>query len=575
MLNANVTIKTTRDPNTINWHTIDWSNVHKKVNNLRKRIYRASANGNMKLAGNLQKLMLKSNSNKLLAIRRVTLINQGRNTPGIDKVVINTDRAREELSQKLAKITPSSVQPIKRVYIPKKGGKTRPLGLPTILDRCKQAIVKSALEPFWEAKFEGCSYGFRPGRSSHDAVQKLFCIVRPGKTRRWILDADIEGAFDNISHEFLIKAIGNFPGRSWIKAWLESGVMENYQFAPTIAGTPQGGIISPLLANIALHGIEDVLNISYDKYGRLHQKSEYALVRYADDFVICAKSEESCTKAKEIISNWLNIRGLKLSEAKTKIVSIEQGFDFLGFNIRQYKTKSKRRGIAVLIKPSKDSVKSFKKSMSLEWKKSMSWSIDRVIENLNPKIKGWCSYFNKVVSKRTFSMLDNWMWVRQSRFVCKRHPNKHWWWLKEKYWGRIKGRNDNWVFMDKSKLKELYLWKPSWTEIKRHILVVGRASPDNPELQSYWQKRQTNNKKYLFKIRQIIWRKQEGKCTVCLDNIDNGEEVHLHHKLPRKNKGADHINNLALLHMNCHMQVHSKQGQQIAKVSKLLEPYAG
>ncbi|MCA0254642.1 MAG: group II intron reverse transcriptase/maturase [Proteobacteria bacterium] len=575
MPSANVTVKTSNNVNPIIWHTIDWRSVHKKVNNLRKRIYRASANGNMKLAGNLQKLMLKSNANKLLAIRRVTLVNQGKSTPGIDKVVVNTDRGREELVQKLVKIIPSSVQPIRRVYIPKKGGKARPLGLPTILDRCKQAIVKSALEPFWEAKFEGCSYGFRLGRSPHDAIQKLFCIVRPGKTRRWVLDADIEGAFDNISHDFLVKAIGNFPGRHWIFAWLKSGVMESCKFTVTTAGTPQGGIISPLLANIALHGIEDVLNITYDKHGRLNQKSEYALVRYADDFVICAKTEESCTKAKEIIGNWLNIRGLKLSENKTKILSIKQGFDFLGFNIRQYKTESKRRGITVLIRPSKDSIKSFKKSMILEWKKSVAWSLDRVIENLNPKIKGWCSYFNKTASKRTFAMLDNWMWIRQAKFVRRRHPKKHWWWLKPKYWGGIKGRNDKWVFMDKSKHRDLYLWKPGWTEIKRHVLVFGKASPDNPELQSYWQKRQTYNKKYLFKTRQIIWRKQEGKCPVCMDVIDNGEKIHLHHKLPRKSGGTDHINNLALLHTNCHIQVHSKQGQQIAAVSKLLEPYAG
>ncbi len=205
----------------------------------------------------------------------------------------------------------------------------------------------------------------------------------------------------------------------------------------------------------------------------------------------------------------------------------------------------------------------------------MSWPLDRVIENLNPKIKGWGSYFNKSAAKSTFSMLDNWMWIRQARFVHKRHPNKHWWWFKLKYWGRIKGRNDNWVFKDKSKRQELYLWKLSWTEIKRHVLVFGKASTDNPELQSYWQKRQTHNKKYLFKTRQILWRKQEGECPICLDIIDNGEEIHLHHKLPRKNGGTDHINNLALLHTNCHMQVHSKQGQQIANVSKLLEPYAG
>lgn len=457
MLNANVTIETSNNTQNIKWHAIDWSCVNKRVNNLRKRIYRASASGNMKLVGNLQKLMLRSNSNKLQAIRRVTQINQGRNTPGIDKVVINTDRDREELVQKLSTITPSAVKPIKRVYIPKKGGKSRPLGLPTILDRCKQAVVKSALEPFWEAKFEPSSYGFRPGRGAHDAMQKAFCVLRPGRTRKWILDADIEGAFDNINHDFLMKEIGNFPGRKWIIAWLKSGVMEGIQSIETTRGTPQGGLISPLLLNIALHGMEDVLNITYDKYNRLTTKSEYALVKYADDFIICAKSKEACIRAKEIVSNWLSMRGLKLSEEKTKTCHIEQGFNFLGFNIRQYKTKSKRRGIILLIRPSKDSIKAFKKQMIIELKKSLSWSVDRIIENLNPKIKGWANYFNKVASKRIFANLDHWMWTRQARLVHRRHPNKHWWWLKAKYWGRIKGRYDNWVFMDKTKCKELYL----------------------------------------------------------------------------------------------------------------------
>lgn len=573
MLNANVTIKTDNNNfEKIYWHAINWQEVNKKVNNLRRRIYRASANGNMKLVRSLQKLMLKSRSNKLLAIRRVTQINRGRRSPGIDKIVVNTDKERNLLMEKLANNNLSSVKPIKRVYIPKRKGKSRPLGLPIILDRCMQAVVKSALEPYWEAKFEGSSYGFRPGRSTHDAIQKISSIVRPGTTRNWILDADIKGAFDNIDHNFLLKIIGNFPARNWIKAWLKSGVMEEYQFTKTTVGTPQGGVISPLLLNTALHGMEDILNITYDKYDHLHPKSEYALVKYADDFIVCTKSESSCIKAKKIINDWLNIRGLTLSEEKTKILHINEGFDFLGFNIRQYNTKSTRRGVTLLVKPSKDTIKSFKKRMMIEWKRSFSWEIDRIIENLNPRIMGWCSYFNKVIAKRTFIQLDRWMWIRQARFACRRHPNKYWWWLKEKYWGRIKARNDNWVFMDKS--KDLYLWKLQWTTIKRHILVKGKASPDNPELKEYWQKRQASKPKYFFKTRQILWRRQEGKCPVCLDSIDNGENVQVHHKKPTRCGGTDHINNLCLLHTNCHRQVHSKRGQLIAAVSKLLEPYA-
>ncbi|KJV79875.1 HNH endonuclease family protein [Rickettsia hoogstraalii str. RCCE3] len=381
-----------------------------------------------------------------------------------------------------------------------------------------------------------------------------------------------QSPFDNIDHDFLLKIVGNFPARNWIKAWLKSGVMEEYQFTKTTVGTPQGGVISPLLLNIALHGMEDILNITYDKYDHLHPKSEYALVKYADDFVICAKSESSCIKAKQIINDWLNIRGLGLSEEKTKILHIKEGFDFLGFNIRQYNTKSRRRGVTLLVKPSKDTIKSFKKRIMIEWKRSFAWGIDRIIENLNPRIMGWCSYFNKVVAKRTFIQLDRWMWMRQARFACRRHPNKYWKWLKEKYWGRIKARNDNWVFMDKS--KDLYLWKLQWTAIKRHILVKGKASPDNPALKEYWQKRQASKPKYFFKTRQILWRRQEGKCLVCLDSIDNGENVQVHHKILKRCGGTDHINNLCLLHTNCHRQVHSKRGQLIAAVSKLLEPYA-
>ncbi len=574
MLNANVT-KSACPKKLVIWQSVDWKKANKQVNNLRKRIYRASANGNMKLVRNLQKLMILSRSNRLLAIRRVTQINKGRKSPGVDKVVINTDRDRSLLMETLEKDDFTSVQPIKRTYIPKKDGRSRPLGIPTILDRCRQAVVKSALEPYWEAKFEGSSYGFRPGRSAQDAIQKIFCIVRPGKSRKWVLDADIKGAFDNIDHDFLMKIIGNFPGRKWIKAWLKSGVMVNCQLIPTTAGTPQGGIISPLLSNIALHDMEKLFNISYNKNGTIKGKTEYAFVRYADDFVVFCKSEASCLKAKEMLVPWLSDRGLKLSEKKTSIRSIEEGFCFLGFNIRHYKTASKKKGVTILCIPSKESIKSFKKMIIREWNNSLSWTTERAIGNLNPKIKGWSIYFKGGASKRTFSELDHWMWNRQARFVCRRHPNKSWKWRKSKYWGKIKGRNDHWVFMDKTKDKELFLWKLSWTHIKRHTLVKGLSSPDDPELREYWRKRQTYTSKYLFKARQIIWRRQEGKCPVCMDNIDNGESIHLHHKLPKKLGGSDQIDNLSLLYENCHQQVHSKCGQGLADVRKLLEPYAG
>jgi RNA-directed DNA polymerase len=573
---ANVILTTLPETNlSISWNAIDWQMVNRRVNNLRRRIYRASVGGNLKVVSSLQKMMLKSHSNRLLAIRRVTQINQGRKSPGIDQIIVNTDKERSWLLDKLITENKPQASPIRRVYIPKKNGKLRPLGLPTILDRSRQAVIKSALEPYWEAKFESCSYGFRPGRSAQDAMQKIFCIARPGKSRKWVLEVDIKGAFDNISHDFLLKAVGNFPARGWIREWLKAGVMEKGRTTPQPAGTPQGSVISPLLANIALHGMEEALQVSYNKYGSIRTESPYALVTYADDSVVFAKSEEACHQAKEQLLVWLQERGLELSKEKTSIRHIEEGFDFLGFHVKQYKATNKKKGIILLIRPSRESIRAFKKQMTIEWKKGLSWTTQRVIENLNPKIKGWASYFRAVASKRTFSQIDYWMWSKQDWYSYRKHPNKSWQWRKAKYWGKIKGRNDRWVFMEKENRKELFLWKLGWTPIKRHTLVKRGYSPDNPQLQAYWKERQSKKSGYLFKTRSILWRRQKGQCRVCLDSIDNGEQIEIHHLLPRKLGGKDNIDNLAMLHSACHKQVHSKLGKQTTGVSKLLEPYAG
>jgi RNA-directed DNA polymerase len=539
------------------------------------RIYRASVEGNLQKVSSLQKLMIRSDSNRLLAIRRVTQINQGRESPGVDQVIVNTDKERSWVYNKLTTEKEVKASPIKRVYIPKKNGKLRPLGLPTIIDRCRQAVIKSALEPYWEAKFEASSYGFRPGRSVEDAIQKIFCIVGPGRTRLWALEIDIKGAFDNIDHDFLLKRVGNFPGKKWVEAWLKAEVMENGIMYHQAAGTPQGGIVSPLLANIALHGMEKCLKIRYDKRGSITGASPYALVRYADDGVIFAKTQESCQIAKGKLQKWLAIRGLELSEEKTKISHISEGFDFLGFHHKQYKTASRKRGKVLLIKPSKASIQAFKKQMTLVWKKGLSWDTQEVIENLNHKIMGWGNYYRGVSSKTMFSKLDYWMWGKQLWYTHRKHSDKSWGWKRAKYWGNIRGRNDRWVFMDKESNKELFLWKLSWTPIKRHVMVKQRSSPDDPKLREYWRERQSKKSRYLFKTRSILWGKQKGKCKVCMDNIDNGERLEVHHILPRKQGGKDNIDNLVMLHTNCHRQIHSKLGQQITDVSKLLEPYAG
>jgi len=229
--------------------------------------------------------MMRSYSNRLVSVRRVVQINAGKNTPGIDKVVLKTPSAKAGMVDLLNHYGPRKAQPVRRIYIPKSNKKLRPLGIPVVFDRCLQALVKNALEPSWEARFEGISYGFQPGRSTHDAIGKIYLLARPNKTKKWILDADIKGAFDNISHDHLLQAIGPVPGRELIKQWLKAGYVEQEMFHQTEHGTPQGGVISPLLANIALHGMEEAIGVKYDSRGQLRGKR--AVVRYADDFVWC------------------------------------------------------------------------------------------------------------------------------------------------------------------------------------------------------------------------------------------------------------------------------------------------
>jgi RNA-directed DNA polymerase len=501
--------------------------------------------------------MLRSYSNILMSVRRVTQVNAGKNTPGVDKVVVKTPAARGKVVDHLATFQPWRAKPVRRVYIPKSNGKQRPLGIPTVIDRTLQAMVKQALEPYWEAKFEGSSYGFRPGRSCHDAIGKIYGLARPNKRKKWVVDADIKGAYDNINHDFLLSALGEAPGRELVRQWLKAGVMEDGAFQATEAGTPQGGVISPLLLNVALHGMEATLGVKRNRKGEVVGKR--AVVRYADDFVVFCESQEDALMVKnQILPPWLAERGLSLSEEKTRIVHLTEGFDFLGFNVKHYPApRTTRTGYKVLIKPSKKAITRKRQELREKWLGLKSHNITAVLRALNPIIRGWANYFRTVVASEVFQGMDRWMHRRAKRYVKHMHPDKSQKWRVKRYWGKLnRERNDRWVFGNKR--SGGYLLKFSWFKIVRHQLVRGTASPDDPGLRDYWWARRKINRRYLSRSDVKLAEAQDWRCPVCgRDLILEGEELQRHHKNPRSMGGTDASSNRELVHLYCHQQRHA------------------
>jgi RNA-directed DNA polymerase len=539
------------------WNQIDWSHVIDYVRLLRQEIFRATREGNLKRVRSLQNVMMRSHECRCLAVRRVTQINKGRQTPGVDKLLVKTPAARGALVDQLAQYQLTKQCPTKRVYIPKANGKQRPLGIPDITNRAVQAMVKEALEPYWEAKFEDSSYGFRPKRGCHDAIDRIFKIVAQKGAKSWVLDADIKGAFDNIDHDKLMEIIGNFPARELIRQWLKSGYMDGGVFHDTEAGTPQGGVISPLLANIALHGMEKVLGVRYrlvrrdgkDTY-ELHKTSS-ALVRYADDFVVFFKTKEEAEEGRTKLILWLKERGLELSEEKTRITNIDEGFDFLGFNIRRYQTATSRKGTKVFIKPSRKSVQTIKTKLKLIFRESVGYTMENLISKVNPVIKGWANYFKIGVSSRTFTTLDNYLMVLQHSWTRRKHMRKSWGWRK-RYWGNYR-KGAMWCFGK----PELYMMMFQWTLIERHTCVQRFACWDDPDLQEYWKERDIQQcLSKLSAAKKALAKKQEFVCPHCGDSLNNGEELHEHHVQPRSKGGGDHRGNLEVLHLYCHQAQH-------------------
>ena len=424
----------------LQWRNIDWKIVIKSVNKLQTRITKAVYQRQWHLVKRLQYLLTNSFYAKLLAIRKITQ-NKGHRTAGVDGEKWTTAKAKMKAALKLSS-KKYKAKPLRRVYI-EKYGKTekRPLSIPTMHDRAMQALHAFALNPVAEATADKVSFGFRKNRSTHDACSQAFNCLSTRYSAQWVLEGDIKGCFDNINHEWLLD---NIPmDKSILKQFLKSGFVYNRHLNPTKAGTPQGGIISPILANMTLDGIETTIATKYytNKSGKVdksrHNPHKVNFVRYADDFIVTADSEETAKEIAELIKSFIKERGLELSEEKTLITHIDDGFDFLGWNFRKYNGK-------LLIKPSKKSFDKIIEKISDVIKEGKAWNQEKLIGVLNPIITGWSNYHQSVVSKEIFGKLDYRVWNMLWKWAKRRHPNKSYWWIADKYWHRAGTRK--WVF---------------------------------------------------------------------------------------------------------------------------------
>lgn len=513
------------------------------------RIVKAWQEGRRCKVRALQRLLIRSLSGKALAVKRVTE-NQGKWTPGVDGETWSTPdaKSRAVLSLKRRGYQP---RPLRRVYIPKSNGKRRPLGIPTMRDRAMQALHLLALEPVAECVADGNSYGFRPKRSTADAIEQCFIALGNLHTAQWILEGDIKACFDNISHDWLLAHVP--MDRAILRAWLKAGFIEARTLWPTETGTPQGGIISPVLANMALDGLERELR------NRFHWSSLVHLVRYADDFIITGKSKELLeNEVKPLVANFLRKRGLELSPEKTSITHIEEGFDFLGQNVRKYSGK-------LLIKPAKKSIKAVLAKVRKVVKDHPAITQAAMIEWLNPIIRGWANYHRHVVAKETFSTVDYQIWRALWRWAKRRHPHKGRRWVTRRYF--IPVGNRQWAFacrVNNSGSDRKPQWKRlcqmSDMPITRHVKVKAAANPFDPKWRAYFAQRDARPPHSLWvgtRPREL-WQRQDGKCPSCRQRITAETGRNVHHVVAKSQGGSDHLDNLALLHPNCHRQVHSR-----------------
>ena len=535
-----------RAPSGVSWPGIDWAKIQRQVRGLQTRIVKATQEGRHNRAKALQWLLTHSFSGKALAVKRVTE-NKGKNTPGVDKVTWKTPGAKANAIVSLQRRGYSPL-PLRRVLIPKKNGKTRPLGIPVMKCRAMQALYLLALEPIAETTADPNSYGFRSGRATADAGEQCFNALAAKSRAQWVLEADIQGCFDNISHDWMV---ANIPmDKAVLRKWLKAGYVFQNELFPTESGVPQGGIISPVMANMVLDGLEAALAKKFPQARWTGLKMN--MVRYADDFIITGNSKEWLEQEiKPVVVQFLAARGLILSPAKTKITHIKEGFDFLGWNFRKYNG-------TLLIKPSKANVEAHLDKIREIIKANKTAKQTSLIRMLNPVLRGWANYHRHVVAKATFARVDHIVWSALWRWAIRRHPNKGARWVKEKYFP-VRGTR-KWVFTATEKqkdgsTKELTLINEADTPIQRHVKIKASANPHDPQWEAYFEARWSNKMRKSIRGRiklHRVWLRQDGICPVCGELIAVGSHWVARHTVKSTEGGTDAIRNLEINHFECH-----------------------
>jgi RNA-directed DNA polymerase len=537
---------------TPDWHSINWKKVQRTVRRLQVRIVKAVREGKWHKVQALVYLLTHSFSGRALAILRV-VSNAGAKTPGVDGVTWTADDCGQAIT--LWRRRGYRPQPLRRIYIPKSDGRQRPLGIPTLIDRAMPALYLLGLDPIAETQADGHSYGFRLERCCADAIEQCPLLLgNPHGGPEWILEGDITSCFDRISNDWLLQHIP--MDKELLRRWLEAGDLEEGVVYPTIAGTPQGGIISPVLANCTLDGLQALLARHFSAAGK--DRPKVHLVRYADDFIITSRSRFLLEhKVKPLVAQFLAERSLELSHEKTSITHSDDGFDFLGQTIRRYRCGK------VLVKPSRRNVRMFLGKLRETLRTSGSWTAGELIHRLNQQIKGWTMYHRHAASQHTFNRVDRWIFRRLKHWCRRRHPNQSWKWIRKKYYRSAGHRH--WIFTGTLPDKDdkeipISLMEAGRVWIRRYVKIRSEANPYDPEWELYleerlyWQLEGTLAGKGRI---GYLWKNQEGRCVRCGQALRPNEKPwHIHHRRWRCHGGTDTVDKVELLQKHCHRALH-------------------